>query len=312
MFNAMLTCYLFLGGIGAGALVFLSTFEVIKGVRALCYSKARDMDYGKDLLIDYFPLSFYRYSWPMCLTVLVFAILCLSFDLGRFDRIFFLFTSPSPTPITIGAYSLVVAVLCTLCFTVFRLLDSFSTPMMLLVCVGILGMVSGIIAAVYTGVLLANFSSILFWQSPWLPAVFFLSSLSGGIAVLLLSLSFVEGRKTIFGSAKLLVRIDTILIVFDAVCLATYLTVSYFSPSVSFSVMQLIWGDIAWMFWGGVVVCGIAAPFVLEVNLSRRSYRMQVLWIVLLILVGSLALRFCIVETAVFDITQATNMMYQL
>ena len=71
--------------------------------------------------------------------------------------------------------------------------------------------------------LLQGLASVLFWQTPLLPAAFVLSSLSCGLALALGVAAFVEARRPFMRPLAWLARADGALIVLEAACLAAYL-----------------------------------------------------------------------------------------
>lgn len=303
MFDALIVAYLFLGGAGAGALVVLSFLELASSV-----VQARSDSHLS--WAGEFPQKFYRICWPLCLGILLFAILSLSFDLGRLDRLFHLVTAPSFSALTVGAYSLVGAALCTLFFFVVRVFDSLDPSVYLVRVIAVIGIFVGCTTALYTGILLASLASVLFWQTPLLPLLFFLSSLSTGIACLFLGISFVEARSPFARTVVYLARIDAVLIVLEVVCLAAYLLLASANTDTATTVSAFFGGELTLLFWGGLVGCGLILPFTLEWFVSARNYRMQVLWIALFVLIGGLVLRICIVEAAAFDVTQTPQLLY--
>ena len=108
MFDSLVIGYLFLGGAGGGALVVLAALE---GVRSLA---------GRRLGL---PDEFFARAWPVSTVVLAAGIVCIFADLGRPDRLFALVLSPQPTPLTVGAYALVVSLACAGAFSVLALAD---------------------------------------------------------------------------------------------------------------------------------------------------------------------------------------------
>jgi formate-dependent nitrite reductase membrane component NrfD len=233
-------------------------------------------------------------------------------DLGRLDRLVLLMLSPSLSAITVGAYALFASIACASFFSVARLSDTFLPPRPLVRGISLLGFVAGLATAAYTGFLLMDMSSILFWQSLLLPIVFILSSVSMGSALLFLCLSFVEARRPLFGTARSLARVDTALILAELLCLTLYLAQAALDPETTGTARGLLSGSMGWLFWGGAVLCGCVAPVLIEGKVSARSYRVQILWVALLVLIGGLTLRYCVIASAAFDVTQMPGLVYQL
>ena len=138
---------------------------------------------------------------------------------------------------------------------------------------------------------------MLFWQTPLLPAVFVLSSLSCGLALALGVAAFVEARRPFMRPlAAWLARADGALIVLEAACLAADPRVGLCGRARAPAAAALATGDLAPVFWGGVAAAGLVAPFVMERLLTHGNHRSQLLWIAAFVLVGGLALRFCLVQ----------------
>ena len=207
MFGLLTTSYLFFGGAGAGALVILSLLECANarrrfgglqqvarvsmgapisgrgsrwstadGPRALAPDGSNRPGFLRWLSGRFaLPDELFSRAWPMCFVVLALAVLCLLFDLGRPDRLLNLLLFPTLSPIAVGAYSLVAALIVSCAFSAFSLLDGSRANVLAARLLGALGVAVGLVAAAYTGVLLSGLASILFWQTWWLPAAFPLS-----------------------------------------------------------------------------------------------------------------------------------------
>ena len=303
MFGALIIAYLFLGGAGAGSLTVLSLFELI-GTTRLVRQKGIHRTHG-------FPKEFYARCWPLCLATLIFGALCLLLDLGRIDRALNLFLSPVASVMAVGAYTLLIAIICAAIFTLRSVLDSLSLARRFTQILGVVGIVAGIITAVYTGILLGSLTSVLFWNSALLPALFLLSSVSTGIACILLGISFVNVRKPVFGFIRRLIRVDMFIIAFEMLFLGVYLVSAYLDPTTESTARVFLTGDLSLIFWIGLLGCGLVLPLILEVCISENNYPKQILWVALFVLVGGLILRFCIVEAATYDVSQTPEMVYR-
>ena len=297
MFDSLVIGYLFLGGAGGGALVVLAALE---GVRSLA---------GRRLGL---PDEFFARAWPVSTVVLAAGIVCIFADLGRPDRLFALVLSPQPTPLTVGAYALVVSLACAGAFSVLALADGLHASRAARVALAVVAMVAGLATAAYTGVLLQGLASVLFWQTPLLPAAFVLSSLSCGLALALGVAAFVEARRPFMRPLAWLARADGALIVLEAACLAAYLVWGFADGGTRPAAAALATGDLAPAFWGGVAAAGLAAPFVMERLLTHGNHSSQLLWIAAFVLVGGLALRFCLVQAGLYDVTQMSGAHFGL
>lgn len=345
MFNMLTTCYLFLGGAGAGALVVLSALECanVKRRFGIVPDRAAMVGFGQPARrigapsglsqVDgggsadrspwrttvvrvknafTLPDEAFARSWPLCAAAIGIGMLCLLVDLGRPDRLANLLFSPELSAVTGGAYALVVSLLCAALFAVISLLDVPRIAPVFVVVVALIGIVAGVVAMVYTGVLLLSLSSVLFWQTPLLPMTFVLSSLSCGIALVFLGMSFVETRHPFMRPLAWLARVDGVLVIAEFLCLVAYLAWAFSGSGTQAAAHALIAGDLRWLFWCGLVVGGLAVPFVLERFVTHGNYRTQLLWIAAFLLTGGFVLRFCVVGTAVYDVTQMPEVLYGL
>lgn len=297
MFNMLTTCYLFLGGTGAGALAVLSGLECARALR------------WRALVL---PEEFFTRSWPVCTVVLAVGILCLLADLGRPDRLLHLFASPAPSALVAGSFALVAALACAAAFSVLALFDNMRPTSGVVVGLAIAGAGAAAVTAAYAGVLLQGLASVLFWQTSLLPAVFVLSSASCGIAVVFMVATFVETRHPHMRLLVWLARVDGVIVIVEAGCLAFYLLLALADDGAAPAARALVLGEMAPVFWGVLAVCGLAVPLVLERFLTHGNSRTQLLWIAALLLAGGFALRFCIVGAGAYDVTQMPEALYGL
>ncbi|MEE9196035.1 MAG: NrfD/PsrC family molybdoenzyme membrane anchor subunit, partial [Alphaproteobacteria bacterium] len=172
---------------------------------------------------------------------------------------------------------------------------------------------SGIATAVYTGVLLGAMPARPFWNSPILALLFLVSSLSTGIAVILLARALVH-RKTgdetlerqFIDSGYLLSASDTLLIGFELMVIFLFimfahLTVGDVKEAVS---VILFGGSLATLFWIWVVLAGLLIPALVELVyviprlLYRRGYaapRGIEIIVPVAVLIGGFMLRYVVV-----------------
>lgn len=295
MFNMLTTCYLFLGGTGAGALAVLSVLECARAFR------------WRSLAL---PEEFFARSWPVCTVVLGLGILCLTVDVGRPDRLLNLVVSPAPSALVVGAFSLVVALACAGAFSAFALFDNVRVARGAVAALAVAGVGAAAVTAAYTGVLLQGLASVLFWQTPLLPALFVLSSVSCGVAVAFLAAAFVETRHPHMRPLVWLARVDGAVVVAEAACLTAYVLLALADEGAAPAARALVLGDMAAVFWGALAACGLVVPLALERFLTHGNSRTQLLWIAVFLLAGGFALRFCIVGAGAYDVTQMPEALY--
>lgn len=250
------------------------------------------------------PSEFFSRAWPVCSVALALGILCLMADLGRFDRLVGFFIHPRFSAMTVGAYALGLALSCSVFFTIASLFDLARFGGRLVYSLSVVGVVSGIVSTAYTGVLISGFASVLFWQTPLVPILFTLSSLSCGIACVLMAAAFVEVRQSMLRSLANMALVDGVLVVLELVCLVLYLVWGLTNEGTFEAARALVAGELCWTFWGGLVVLGLAAPLVMERFVTYGNYSTQLLWIAAAVLLGGFLLRWCVIGVGEYDVSQ--------
>ncbi|NPV09577.1 MAG: polysulfide reductase NrfD [Anaerolineae bacterium] len=134
----------------------------------------------------------------------------------------------------------------------------------------------------YTGVLLSATNQPLWAGALLLPALFVISAVATGTALLLL-VEALRGRDIphVFGRAA------ATLAVLEVIALAGFLLTV---PSV-----VLVTGSLSPWFWGGVVVVGLLVPFGLELYSARKMMAPLMIASTLCVLLGGLVLRMVVV-----------------
>lgn len=294
MLSALTTTYLFLGGTGAGAVFVVCCLDLVWarepfGVQAAsCFDQASAP--GRALAL----------SLAVGAVCLVAGALCLVFDLGRMDRVGSLATNPSLTYLTFGAFSLAVLIALAAFLCAVRVLYMPIVSRTLVIMAESFAIVAALGVMAYTGLLLQSLSSVDAWNTPLVPVLFVLSSLSCGIAVVLLCAYF-DGRAA--GTLAMpwgLVAADAVLLVLEAVAAVAYCALV---PSeVSFASFGSSGVLVLAAWWFGFAFCGVAGPFALEAAARRRLLNAE--WrqgafaclalAAALVLAGGACLRFCV------------------
>lgn len=307
MFSDLIVLYLFLGGVGAGSLVVLSFVETVKSAFRLAGKREASFWLAE---VACLPEQFLAYAWPVAWACVSVGILCLTLDLGRPERLLEFVLTPRLSAMTVGAYSLVASFACSGFFALRTLLDGLPLHPGVRLGFGIAGMASGTAMALYTGFLLQSSAAILFWQSPFLPVLFLLSSLSCGMAVSLGALAFTRARRPVEAQARLMANADSALIVLESLVLAGFLVHGFLFGNAGRSVGALLSGDLSGAFWVGLVVIGLVMPFAVERSVPVRNFRPQLLWAAGCLLIGGLTLRWLVVSAAAYDVTQSAELLY--
>jgi len=203
-------------------------------------------------------------AWLAFFGVVVGALL-LIVDLGHPERFWHLLVSYRPVSVMwLGSLFLFLDGI-----ALFLLLILRTWPRLLVWAAAILTL----LVIAYTGVLLMATTRPFWAASPLVPWIFLASAFATGAAIL-----------TFFGA-----RLDRVLIVFgllEALLVLLHLIWTY--PVAERAVSALLTGELAWAFWGFVLL-GWLLPLVLEA--SRRSPALAAL----LVLLGGFLLRYFVV-----------------
>ena len=125
------------------------------------------------------------------------------------------------------------------------------------------GIVFAFAVAAYTGFLLGVVKAYPLWNNAILPILFVVSALSAGLAATSLVGLIVDRER--FEQMWLIKKSHVILSAVEMVVLATMLIiVSAGSFEGAASVYSLVAGQYAPAFWGGIVLLGLVAPFLIE------------------------------------------------
>jgi protein NrfD len=125
----------------------------------------------------------------------------------------------------------------------------------------VLAGVACVMTAVYCGFAMSFCKSVPFWNTGLLPFVFLIMGIADGMA-LIMGVGLVTGQEVIAAAEQA----TRILLIVNAFLIITYLVnASYQSTTGGLSVKELVRGHVAWVFWLGIVLLGIAVPFVISV-----------------------------------------------
>ncbi|RLA37731.1 MAG: hypothetical protein DRR03_01945 [Gammaproteobacteria bacterium] len=253
----------------------------------------------------------------------------LIFELGRPFRAFNIMTSNfwfmplNPSPMNFGGWMLlpfgIFGVLYMFCFMPWsrwlpgvrgNLLDAWSTKLR-----GPLAMIMvplSVATAIYTAVLLGAVPARPLWNSPVMWALFTVSAFSTGIAAIMLGQRLTyrangdrEAERHFHNSGYALTVADLVLIAFELMIIALFFMAAYFSyGDVRYAIQVFLsGGEMAGLFWVGLVGIGLLVPFCIEAFFVLRKMRtgsFRVPYAVeivtpLAILVGGFILRYVIV-----------------
>lgn len=320
MLSELAIAYLFLGGAGAGCAFVCSMVGIAYDNEALAIA-----------LLERFQNPYGR-SWSRFLTMglsiailcILIGAICLAADLGQPSNILFLLFSPKFSWIAFGTWSIIgCLVFCVLaCFQWIGVIPS--KPIFVKVTVLVLAAIS-LVVMVYTGVLLAGIPAVPLWNSAWLVVLFFLSSLSCGIALVNIS-SLASNTLSEFSSVlRRLSLVDFIVIAFELVALGAFIFCiqlgsadmhpdpTQTAVAAQRSLTVLLAGAGAPWLWVCVVLIGLILPLVLNAVIFQTSsrtsgsnaslFRMELMLATSgTVLFGGLMVRYLIVAAAVHPI----------
>lgn len=262
--------YLFLAGLGSGA------FGVAAGLDWQTNGQTRDLtNIG---------------AWIGLLGVGCGCLLLL-WDLGVPQRAFRLVGSRSSI-ISYGTAILSVLLLLAFITIVINLFSIKVDPTayrVLMVLAGIFALATSI----YVGFLLAVVKCRPFWNTPLLPLLFVMSSLSTGISALTLVASVVSGLRAPAGAVDLMASGEVLLLSLEFLMVAFYVvTMENSVPQARVGVRRLVRGDLAAVFWLGLVVVGLLLPLVL----MAAGAVVPPASVAVLVMIGGFSLRYSVLS----------------
>lgn len=280
--------YLFLAGVSVGTYIVAAYWQ---------YAKTQD-----------YLVKIGIYLTAPCLGLSIFL---LWLDLGQRFRFPYAFLRPQESWISIGAWLLTLFFI----LAAYQWLRQFfnknkEQAPVYSEWVWVLGVVLGLLTAIYTGILLGVAQAIPFWNTPILPILFLISALSTGIgAVLLATVVSRQFQKAVQSEGEgfhFLAKVDVALILLELLCLAFYLYIMAKSGvAAAASIGMIVSGSLAAMFWLGVVVIGLLVPLIIEFkSLKLEPAEITVSQTVLMgicLLLGGLALRYIVLSAGIFE-----------
>lgn len=153
--------------------------------------------------------------------------------------------------------------------------------------------------AIYGGFVVSYVGAIKIWNSAVIPVLFVVAGATGGMAVLLI-VNLWETTDILITTS----RVTLIMLAAYAVSTAVYLwATTYGSTAARYSVMRVLRGNIAPVFWLGVVLIGmvvpaaVLAPFALSGQASTAAFAVAAV----LVIIGGVALRYVILKAGVYS-----------
>ncbi len=272
MLSDLSIAYLFFGGSGAGCGLVYSIIAV-RSESALLTQVMHERFRSQ---IGRIWSKFIAMGLSVAILSIFLGAICLLVDLGQPSRLLALLFSSSPSLITFGSWAILLCLLLCIIGVLLWLGVIPAKTAFLKTTMGILAFMC-IAVMVYTGLLLAGMPAVPLWDSTWLVVLFFLSSLSCGIALANVS-AIISRAFSDFGSViRRFAVVDIITIILEMASLAMLmcgigmdlhgspdgLTRTALAAFDSFN--MLISGDTSGLFWVGIVGIGLIMPLVLNV-----------------------------------------------
>lgn len=274
--------YLFVGGLAAGILFFTALSVIMK----------KENDYPAAVKYAPFAVPF----------LLVIGLSALFIDLNHKAYFWRLYTTVRlESPMSWGAWVLMLVTPLSLIWcalniktifpkwdwkfkVLYRMEDFFMKNRMVLAWIMI---ISSVILGIYTGILFSAFNARPLWNTSILGPLFLASGLSAGAAVIIyLAKSHAERR--------FFTRIDLLIIGIELFLIIHMFMGFLASTQVQIDAASLfLGGEYTAPFWIFVVLLGMIIPAILDI-LELKGYHVPALIPMILVLFGSLMLRFLI------------------
>ena len=280
VWDAVIACYLFLAGMGAGAFALAALAGLMKPE----LKKIRRVGY----IIA-----------PIAVAV---GCLLLMVDAkgGLFNPLrFFFIVSNLQSVMSWGVIILCLFIVVSGIALVLNLMKK-ETPK----AIDIIGLVLAVCTAAYTGVLLGAAPGFPLWNIVVMPLLFIVSATSSGFASVLLVAHATGSEETaalpfLKKTAYILPALEAVLVV--VLFVVAMMTQGSGAEAAVASVMNMVAGSYAPVFWVGFVVVGLVAPVAFEVLNARKASSAKGLAVAAeaCVLVGAFLLRFLVIMAAV-------------
>ncbi len=147
-----------------------------------------------------------------------------------------------------------------------------------------------VMIVLYPGFFLANNRSVPFWHTPMLPLVLLTYAAMGASALVLLGSAYLTDTLQPYGT----LAVSAITANLVLVCVYLF-AMERAGGAARESVRLLNRAPLSWMFWGGVIVVGMALPLALSLRIQSTA------WLAgLCMLAGGLLFRYCLLKVGVY------------
>jgi len=166
----------------------------------------------------------------------------------------------------------------------------------------VFGVLAGIFAlgvGIYGGFIMNYVKGIPFWNQGLLPVVIMLAGVADGFG-LAMGVGLAGGDASVAWAetgSRYLLMLNVLLIV-------TYLiSAGYTSAVAKLSIQELLKGPSAYMFWGGLIVLGLAVPAAISVVSLFSSREVSSVLLIIAIAshtLGAFALKYCLLKLGIY------------
>jgi formate-dependent nitrite reductase membrane component NrfD len=163
---------------------------------------------------------------------------------------------------------------------------------------GVLAGINALGVGIYGGFIMNYVKGIPFWNQGLLPVVIMLAGVADGFG-LAMAVGLAGGDASVVWAetgSRYLLLINVLLIV-------TYLiSAGYTSAVAKLSIQELVKGPSAFMFWGGLIILGLAVPAVISVVSLFAGEVSDVLLIIAIVshTIGAFALKYCLLKVGIY------------
>lgn len=286
MVSSFIAWYLFLAGMGAGAFFVSALVDLALRIKASPRLEAISAITDGGMLLG-----------PAAVVLGSVFLIC---DLGAPERAFQVFFTPSTSILTIGSWCIAVF----LATSILALLTSGIPDVPFVrITEAVVQCIACIAAAsimIYSGIYLSIFSTIPFLNNVFVPLVFVASALSSGIGLLLIYGFALSGEESIVKGLRSCVRLDSVLLLTETALLTAFLLFGWFANDITHvSTWALITGNLAPLFWLGVVIIGLLLPLICDFYFIRHPYSFAYTISAGCSIIGGLCLRYTLLLATV-------------
>ena len=322
MFGPLVIAYLFVGGMGAAAAVVLGVIGARWAVRDEAIALPALGGHARIDVAGNIPAARFLAGGFAAAAVCVGAgVTCLALDVGRVENIAALLV-PRMTYLTFGAYALGACIVFSGASGLLWAVRSRPVRRSLALFLHGAAVVAGACVVGYTSILLASMPAVPLWNSPFLTALFALSSASCGMALVLAAAHFAfarDGLPEFLRVIRALSLVDVGCVLLEGVSLALLVglamvesghAVNGTDEALAASVRTLLFGEASWLFWFAFVGAGLVAALVLDaLTAFRPRWQPSGFGACACVMAGGLALRWCAITCGAHPVIHAASVV---